>query len=582
MRTTFLRSALLLTFIAPLAGAQWPTPTPPTPPTPPHPPEPPTPAVAPLPPLPPDAPRLYRLDSGFDVVGLSYDLDVQPTMLRSSERYPQDEADSTYREARTLLNRGEWRRAATLFAQVAGRTPASAYAPDALYWQAFALYRIGGMTELRDALTALDARKSRFPRARNNEEADALAVRVGGALAARGDATAQSRVRGMASGAETVCDSEELSVRSSALSVLMRNDPEAAIPILNRVLDRKDECSVSLRKSAVMMIGTKGDAAAKAKLADVAKSDPSADVRGDAIGYLAKVSGDEIVASLESVIRSDEDEGVQRAAVRALGAHESPRARAAIRALVERTAAPERLRLEALSTFDRGAGSGFNYNYAYSCSGNDCTPVPTRVIGGLGVIAPTPSTPIAPTPAAASRPAVRAEAPLRPGLATTISSSEMATIDALRWSNSDNERRISPEDATWLRGAYPRLETTRLKSRAVAVLSRSSDDQTLIWLMNLVQKEEEPADVRATVLSRLGKELPIAQLNRLYDGASSRAVRSQIVEVLGDRKEPEATDKLIEIVRTGTDPQLRRSAISALNGKKDPRTTKLLLELIDR
>lgn len=571
MRSIFFRSAVLLAFVAPVAFAQWP----PLPPTPPAVPEP---AFAPLPPEPPEPPRLLydRLSRSLDVVGLSYDLDLQPTMLRSGERYPQDEADSVYREARTLLNRGEWRRAATLFGQVAGRTPVSAYAPDALYWQAFALYRIGGMTELRDALNALDTRKSRFPRARSIEEADALAVRVGGALAARGDTGAQSRVRGLASGSETVCDTEELSVRSSALSVLMRNDPDAAIPLLTRVLDRKDECSVSLRKSAVMMIGTKGDAAAKAKLADVAKTDPSADVRGDAIGYLAKVSGDEIVASLESVIRSDEDESVQRAAVRALGAHESPRARAAIRALVERTAAPERLRLEALSTFDRGAGVG--YSYSYSCSGNDCAARP-MIAGGVSpqgmVTVPTP--PSVPRPAAAPAPVA-----VRSGQAMTISSADLATIDALRWSNTDSDRRLSPEDATWLRGVYPRLETTRLKSRAVAVLSRSTDDQTLIWLMNLVQKEEEPADVRATVLSRLGKELPIAQLNRLYDGASSRAVRSQIVEVLGDRKEPEATDKLIEIVRTGTDPQLRRSAISALNGKKDPRTTKLLLELIDR
>jgi HEAT repeat protein len=102
------------------------------------------------------------------------------------------------------------------------------------------------------------------------------------------------------------------------------------------------------------------------------------------------------------------------------------------------------------------------------------------------------------------------------------------------------------------------------------------------WLIALVQREEEPSEVRANVLSRIGRDMPIAQLGRLYDGASTRPVRSQIVEVLGRREEPEATDKLIDIVRNGTDPQLRRSAISALNSKKDPRTTQLLLELIDR
>ncbi len=94
-----------------------------------------------------------------------------------------------------------------MFGQVAQRQPESAYAADALYWQAFALYRIGGVTELKEALAALDARKSRFPRARNTDEAETLTTRVSGALAARGDASAQSCVRASASGAATTCDS---------------------------------------------------------------------------------------------------------------------------------------------------------------------------------------------------------------------------------------------------------------------------------------------------------------------------------------------------------------------------------------
>ena len=42
------------------------------------------------------------------------------------------------------------------------------------------------------------------------------------------------------------------------------------------------------------------------------------------------------------------------------------------------------------------------------------------------------------------------------------------------------------------------------------------------------------------------------------------------------------TDKLLDIVKTGTDPQLRSRAISALTSKKDPRTLRLLMEIIDK
>ena len=48
------------------------------------------------------------------------------------------------------------------------------------------------------------------------------------------------------------------------------------------------------------------------------------------------------------------------------------------------------------------------------------------------------------------------------------------------------------------------------------------------------------------------------------------------------REEPAATDKLLEIARGGTDPNLRRQAISALARKNDPRTTKLLLDLVEK
>src|SRR5947209_3175745 len=66
-----------------------------------------------------------------------------------------DPADSLYRLAREALNRGEYRRSAELFGDITQRFPNSAYAADARYWKAFALYRIGGSNDLRTALATL-------------------------------------------------------------------------------------------------------------------------------------------------------------------------------------------------------------------------------------------------------------------------------------------------------------------------------------------------------------------------------------------------------------------------------------------
>jgi HEAT repeat protein len=54
------------------------------------------------------------------------------------------------------------------------------------------------------------------------------------------------------------------------------------------------------------------------------------------------------------------------------------------------------------------------------------------------------------------------------------------------------------------------------------------------------------------------------------------------VSQLANRDDVAATDKLIEIARSGTDPELRRMAIQALARKNDPRSTKLLLEMVEK
>ena len=79
--------------------------------------------------------------------------------------FPGDSADSLYRIARKALNDGDYGRAARIFEQIADDYGESAYAGDALYWRAFALYKLGGTDDLHDALASLEDQRSRFPKA---------------------------------------------------------------------------------------------------------------------------------------------------------------------------------------------------------------------------------------------------------------------------------------------------------------------------------------------------------------------------------------------------------------------------------
>jgi HEAT repeat protein len=259
-----------------------------------------------------------------------------------------DPADSLYRRARQALNGGDYQRAAELFASVASRYPRSAYAADALYWQAFALYRSGGDGELRSALAALEVQGTRYPRAGTRGDAETLATRINGELARRGDAEAAGRVAQRADAATRAprqgCPDEddESDMRIAALNALLQMSADQALPILRQVLARRDACSAGLRRKAVFLVSQKRTPETAALLMRTVREDPDSEVRGQAVFWLSQVSGDEAVDALQDVLRTSRDREVQEKALFALSQHHSEKAAAALRGYaLSETAAPE-------------------------------------------------------------------------------------------------------------------------------------------------------------------------------------------------------------------------------------------------
>jgi len=409
-----------------------------------------------------------------------------------------DVADSLYKSAYELLNRGEWRRSATTFASIPQKYPSSGYAADALYWQAFSLYRIGNTDDLQTALKSLQTMRTKYPQAKSQSDAAALAARIQGALAARGDRNAERDLRNTMSAQAARCDREDQAVRAEAIKSLANTDPSSLAPIAKRVLAKKDACSAPLRRTVVYLLGQSGDNDAPAILRDVALNDSEPEVRSTAIQYLARSPSDIAVNTLDEVLRTSTDPQVQRTAARALASSPSPRARQAVRALIERTDAPERLRIEAVGGFE-------------------------------------------------------------------------------------DSQRTTDEDAAYLRSVYTKIDNPRVKARIARVIGNLGGDANDQWLMGLMRNSDEPLEVRTAALSRVAsRKMPIADAVKLYGTVADREMRQQLINVYSQRTEPEATDKLLDIVKNDTDYNLRRQAIGALQRKNDPRATKLLLELIDK
>jgi len=436
--------------------------------------------------------------------------------------------DSLYRTAREALSRGEYARASSLFQTLEQKYPRSRVAPAALYYRAFALYRAGSTADLRAAIDALKAQQERYASASSDPEIATLRTRVYAALAARGDRDAEAQLRTLTAQGAT-CDKEEMEVRASALSALAQVDPVEMRPTLQKVLARKDECSVTLRRRAVYLLGRAGTDEATNDLLNVAKTDPDPSVRGDAIGLLARSPGTATVRTLEQLFVAATDEQTRRSVISALRSNGSPEARRALRSIIEREDVSERTRSDAISSLSRGWTDG----------------------------------------------------------ETWMTSDRKVTVAGQRSTAArDSARALTPEaeeDAQYLRNAYAKSSSRAVKSSIISAVARIGGRTNDQWLMGIVKNREEDMSLRREAISRLRPvSLPVDEIGRLFDALSERELRSGLVNQLASRDDAAATDKLIEIARSGTDPELRRMAIQALARKNDPRSTKLLLELVEK
>lgn len=301
---------------------------------------------------------------------------------------PADTADSLYRLARQALNRSRYAEAAEQFRVIHARYPESSYAADALYWEAFSLHRMGGSRNLRRALQSLQRQAEAHPNASTRGDARSLASRINADLARLGDARATTAVAQEAAEAAEApvpaaiatpatpnvapaprpgrgprpakgprvrgddCDDEDDS-RIFAIQALMNSNSERAVPLLKKVLERRDSASVCLRRFAMMVAAQQGDDAADLLITS-ARNDPDSEVRKQAIFWLSQTNDPRVVPILDSVIRTSDDDELRGSAVFALSQQRGPEARRVLRTYAEREDIPDESRTQALFFIAQG------------------------------------------------------------------------------------------------------------------------------------------------------------------------------------------------------------------------------------
>ena len=318
-------------------------------------------------------PTMARLGTMLNSDGLAQldDLDGQLAALGVAlAQDGQDPTDSLWRAGRRALNRGDYATAANLYGDLARTYPSSSRAADALYWSAFALYKNDDLDHARSLLVT---QQRRYAKAATLHDGDALLARIQTALARRGDSGAaawlaeHAREAGGPTGkppkgesptgapgapgaGQASCPSEddEDDVRVAALNGLLQMDAANALPILKKVLARRDPCSAGLRRKAVFIVSQKRDTETENILLDVAQHDPDAEVRQQGVFWLSQVPTDRSVNMLDSILRTTDDEELREKAIFALSQQHSPRAAEIIRAYADNPRAPADAREKAI------------------------------------------------------------------------------------------------------------------------------------------------------------------------------------------------------------------------------------------
>ncbi|HEU4799415.1 MAG TPA: HEAT repeat domain-containing protein [Gemmatimonadales bacterium] len=440
----------------------------------------------------------------------------------------EDPADSLYRLARESLNRGRYREALNRFQELRRKYPDSGYTPDALYWEAFALYRLGTRDNLRAATEKLAVQKERYPTAATRGDAEALQARINIVLARIGDVAAEARMAAVAAQAAVPpappppasavaprapmtppsppaggvgindCENED-EVQVMALHSLMQNDPDRALPILRKVMARRDEASKCLRRHALFVVASRQGADVADLLLSAARSDPDPEVRQSAVFWLSRVEDPQAVAILDSVLRTATDQEVQQAAIFALGRRNDARSTALLRAYALRSDIEAEVRQAAIVHLLRSKGAS--------------------------------------DPAFARRLYEQAK--------------DVETRTMVLMLGMHNETEL---DTEWLTAiASDKAEDSELRRAALLRLSRS--------------------DLSAGELMRIVESFPV-------DDEESTGMMMMIM--MQHAEDPAVIAKALELARSSKNEDMRRAAVMLLSRSKDPRATQYLAELLEQ
>lgn len=284
---------------------------------------------------------------------------------------------------RAAAVQGRWEAALDHFRSLTQEYPAGELADDATYWTAQSLLELG---RYQEAVSVVNDFLDRFPRSNLRGDARIVRFQAAEALVQRGNADYERYLRDEAAptaptptatptarpprpprapqatepvdapeppqAAEPVDD-----LRVMALDALIGMDPEAAWPVLERII--AEPGNPELRGRAVWLLSQMGTDESFDLLLDLARTDPDPEVRGNALFWISQSDehADQAIDLLIDVVESDSDPEFVGQALFGLSQSDSPRALDALNGVVRDTSKSDEIRSQALFHLSQQHGS---------------------------------------------------------------------------------------------------------------------------------------------------------------------------------------------------------------------------------
>ncbi|MEE9466207.1 MAG: HEAT repeat domain-containing protein [Candidatus Neomarinimicrobiota bacterium] len=239
---------------------------------------------------------------------------------RMAQQYDQEEWDElkkAYKAGYNLILEEKWLEALTALREFISKYPSTNYTDDARFWICYAQEHSG--TAATEVFEVYQLFIADFPKSKWADDAKASLITIGRQLVAK-NRKQREKYGPIVKRLQQDLDNE---VALAALASLTHSDDESAQQAIIGIYD--PEGDEKFRKKVVYALGHMEGDDQVAKLADIARRDPSEDVRKVAIRSLLYIDTEAAFDAFSEIAKDSPDADVRLQAVRASGHIDSDR-----------------------------------------------------------------------------------------------------------------------------------------------------------------------------------------------------------------------------------------------------------------